>query len=61
MSQAGREFDIVVYGVTGYSGKLTAQYLARAASGARIALAGRSPERLVAVREPWAAAHRIGR
>jgi trans-enoyl reductase len=51
MSQAEREFDIVVYGVTGYSGKLTAQYLARAASGARIALAGRSPERLLAVRE----------
>jgi trans-enoyl reductase len=51
MSQAEREFDIVVYGVTGYSGKLTAQYLASAVSGARIALAGRSPERLLAVRE----------
>lgn len=51
MSQAEREFDIVVYGGTGYSGKLTAQYLARAASGARIALAGRSPQRLLAVRE----------
>jgi len=51
MSSAEREFDIVVYGVTGYSGKLTAQYLARVASEARIALAGRSRERLLAVRE----------
>ncbi len=51
MSSAEREFDIVVYGVTGYSGTLTAQYLARVAADARIALAGRSHERLVAVRE----------
>lgn len=51
MSAAEREFDIVVYGVTGYSGKLTAQYLAREAGHARIALAGRSRERLLAVRE----------
>lgn len=51
MSSAEREFDIVIYGATGYSGTLTAQYLARVASGARIALAGRSPERLLAVRE----------
>jgi trans enoyl reductase len=43
-----REFDIVLYGATGFSGKLTAEYLAR--SGARIALAGRSSERLLDVR-----------
>lgn len=47
---AGREFDIVIYGATGFVGKLTAQYLARAGGPARIALAGRSPERLAAVR-----------
>lgn len=32
-------------------GKLTAQYLARAGAGARVALAGRSIERLLAIRE----------
>ncbi|GBG36396.1 saccharopine dehydrogenase family protein [Mycobacterium montefiorense] len=51
MSSAEREFDIMVYGATGYSGKLTAQYLARVAGDARIALAGRSRERLLAARE----------
>jgi len=46
-----REFDIVVYGATGFVGKLTAEYLARAGGGARIALAGRSTQRLRAVRD----------
>jgi short subunit dehydrogenase-like uncharacterized protein len=46
-----REFDIVLYGATGFVGKLTAEYLARAGGDARIALAGRSAERLLAVRE----------
>jgi len=45
-----REFDIVVYGATGFVGKLTADYLAQAGGSARIALAGRSPGRLEAVR-----------
>lgn len=47
---AERELDIVLYGATGFVGKLTAQYLARAGDGARIALAGRSTERLREVR-----------
>jgi trans enoyl reductase len=51
VSPAAREFDIVVYGATGFSGKLTAEYLAHSGSNARIALAGRSRERLLAVRE----------
>ncbi|MEM6110334.1 trans-acting enoyl reductase family protein [Mycobacterium sp. 050272] len=46
-----REFDIVLYGATGFSGKLTAEYLARCGSAARVALAGRSGERLRAVRQ----------
>jgi short subunit dehydrogenase-like uncharacterized protein len=46
-----REYDIVLYGATGFVGKLTAEYLARAGGNARIALAGRSPERLLAIRE----------
>ena len=45
-----REFDIVIYGATGFVGKLTAEYLAKAGGDARIALAGRSPQRLAAVR-----------
>lgn len=45
-----REFDIVLYGATGFVGKLTAEYLARSGGAARIALAGRSPEKLAAVR-----------
>lgn len=46
-----REFDIVLYGATGFVGKLTAEYLAKAGGDARIALAGRSPDKLLAVRE----------
>jgi trans enoyl reductase len=48
---ATREYDIVLYGATGFVGKLTAEYLARAGGDARIALAGRSAERLLAIRE----------
>ena len=51
MSAAQREFDIVLYGATGFAGKLTAQYLAKAGGDARIALAGRSQDKLLAVRE----------
>jgi short subunit dehydrogenase-like uncharacterized protein len=46
-----REFDIVLYGASGFVGKLTAEYLARAGGDARIALAGRSTERLLEVRK----------
>lgn len=46
-----REYDIVLYGATGFVGKLTAEYLARAGGTAGIALAGRSTERLLAIRE----------
>jgi short subunit dehydrogenase-like uncharacterized protein len=46
-----REYDIVLYGATGFVGRLTAEYLARAGGDARIALAGRSTERLLAIRE----------
>ena len=46
-----REFDIVLYGATGFAGKLTAQYLALADSGARIALAGRSLTKVRDVRD----------
>lgn len=46
-----REHDLVVYGATGFVGRLLAGHLVRnAPSGTRIALAGRSRERLEAVR-----------
>ncbi|WP_019932520.1 trans-acting enoyl reductase family protein [Nocardia sp. BMG111209] len=46
-----REFDLVLFGATGFVGALTAAYLAGAApAGARIALAGRSPDKLARVR-----------
>jgi short subunit dehydrogenase-like uncharacterized protein len=51
MTEAQREFDIVLYGATGFVGKLTAQYLAKAGGTARIALAGRSVAKLRDVRE----------
>jgi short subunit dehydrogenase-like uncharacterized protein len=51
VSASGREYDIVLYGATGFVGKLTAEYLAHAGGEARIALAGRSAERLEAVKE----------
>ncbi|MET0474686.1 MAG: trans-acting enoyl reductase family protein [Mycobacterium sp.] len=51
MTSAQREFDIVLYGATGFVGKLTAMYLAKKPGQARIALAGRSPQKLLAVRE----------
>src|SRR5215216_623459 len=46
-----RELDVVLFGATGFVGKLTAEYLARAApDGVRIGLAGRSREKLERVR-----------
>ena len=46
-----RDFDVILYGATGFAGRLTAEYLAKAGGDARIALAGRSHEKLLAVRE----------
>lgn len=51
MSATERELDIVLYGATGFAGKLTAEYLAKAAGDARVALAGRSHDKLLAVRD----------
>jgi short subunit dehydrogenase-like uncharacterized protein len=50
-AENAREHDVVVYGATGFVGKLTALYLAGAApEGTRIALAGRSQVKLEQVR-----------
>lgn len=45
-----REFDVVLFGATGFVGALTAAHLAEHGEGIRIALAGRSLDRLEAVR-----------
>jgi short subunit dehydrogenase-like uncharacterized protein len=47
----GREFDVVLFGASGFTGALTAEYLAaHAPNGCRWAIAGRAREKLVAVR-----------
>ena len=52
-----REHDIVVFGATGFVGKLTALYLAGAApAGTKIALGGRSREKLERTRAELGAA-----
>ena len=49
---ATRDLDVVLFGATGFVGKLTAEYLARAAPDeARIGLAGRSQKKLEDVRD----------
>ena len=59
MSDPARTHDLVVYGATGFVGRLLAAYIAGAApAGLRIALAGRSRSRLELVRGELPAAAR---
>ena len=57
MNKADRPFDIVVYGATGYTGRLVAEYLAHHYQGAagvgapKWAMAGRSAAKLAEVRD----------
>ena len=49
---ADREFDLILFGATGFTGGLTAEYLARnAPESCRWALAGRNMSKLEAVRD----------
>ncbi|MEM8800816.1 MAG: saccharopine dehydrogenase NADP-binding domain-containing protein, partial [Pseudomonadota bacterium] len=51
---AGREFDTIVYGASGFTGRLVAEYLqSRYGNGGDVkwAMAGRSAEKLAAVRD----------
>ncbi len=51
MSDA-REFDIVIYGATGFTGRLVAEYMiAKSGHGLRWAMAGRSADKLASVRD----------
>ncbi|MBV8954267.1 MAG: saccharopine dehydrogenase NADP-binding domain-containing protein, partial [Solirubrobacterales bacterium] len=53
---AEREYDIVVFGATGFTGALTAEYLAaHALQSSRLALAGRNRNKLEQVRARLAA------
>jgi len=44
-----RDFDIVLFGATGYTGRLTADYFARAKTKCKIAIAGRDQAKLAAL------------
>lgn len=46
-------FDLVIYGATGFTGRLASQYLTRAGSaeGLRVAIAGRNQEKLEAIQQ----------
>lgn len=47
---ASRQYDIVVFGATGYTGKLTAEHIAKSLpTDLRWALAGRTASKLEAV------------
>jgi short subunit dehydrogenase-like uncharacterized protein len=55
-SPSDRELDVVLFGATGFTGRLTAEYLARhAPNGLRWGLAGRNPAKLEGVRDHVAA------
>ncbi|AGB26948.1 hypothetical protein Mycsm_06844 (plasmid) [Mycobacterium sp. JS623] len=56
MRDGRRDLDIVIYGATGFVGRLTAEYLAKARPDIRVGLAGRSADRLRAVRHSLGAA-----
>lgn len=45
-----RAFDIVLFGATGFTGRLVAEYLVRKGQGAKIAFAGRNRGKLEALR-----------
>src|SRR3954453_18706120 len=52
MTDSDRELDLVLFGATGFTGRLTADYLARhAPPGLRWGLAGRNRARLEGVRD----------
>jgi saccharopine dehydrogenase (NAD+, L-glutamate forming) len=55
---ADRQYDIVLFGATGFTGGLTAEYLAaNAGTGTRWALAGRNPQKLEEVRRRLGSEH----
>ena len=58
MADSTRPYDVVLFGATGFTGGLTADYLAaHAPAGLRWALAGRNERKLESVRDHLAAAN----
>jgi short subunit dehydrogenase-like uncharacterized protein len=51
MPNETREFDIIVYGATGYTGRLVAEYLVTRPEAPKWAMAGRSLQKLQEVRD----------
>ena len=51
MAKTQAEFDIIIYGASGFTGRLVAEYLAQKADAPRWAMAGRSSEKLAEVRD----------
>ena len=51
MSRKNRPYDIILLGATGFTGQLTADYLLKQNTPIKLALAGRSGEKLEQVRE----------
>ncbi|MFO0757283.1 MAG: saccharopine dehydrogenase NADP-binding domain-containing protein [Byssovorax sp.] len=56
-SPQARPFDLVLWGATGFTGRLVAEHLARSAPDLRWALGGRSAQKLEAVRAGLARNH----
>jgi short subunit dehydrogenase-like uncharacterized protein len=46
-----RAYDVILFGATGYTGRLVAEELVKRAHGARIAIAGRNAEKLYQLRD----------
>ena len=59
LSTTKREYDLVLFGATGYSGRMCADYLLRTHKGLRVALAGRDRAKLEKVAEACATTPRI--
>ncbi len=55
MSITQREFDVIVYGATGFTGRLVAEYISQQHPDINWAMAGRSSEKLAKVRDLIAA------
>ncbi|MBT8150488.1 MAG: saccharopine dehydrogenase NADP-binding domain-containing protein [Gammaproteobacteria bacterium] len=55
MPSTSREFDVIVYGATGFTGRLVAEYISQKHPGIKWAMAGRSAEKLAEVRDLIAA------
>jgi short subunit dehydrogenase-like uncharacterized protein len=56
-SSRPRKFDVVLFGATGFTGRLVADYLAQSTPTLRWAIAGRSPDKLGQVKSDLAGRH----